>query len=87
MLPACARIIYDISIEDLHVLRLPVSVCLKEDVVSEEMWIAVLVHANGMRKIVAHTTPQGREWQAIDVLLRMLQCKARTKLFGDRFDP
>jgi hypothetical protein len=62
MLPACARIIYEIPIEDLYVIRLLVAGYLEEDVVSEEMRIAVRVHANGGCKIVAQTTPQGRQW-------------------------
>jgi hypothetical protein len=79
---ACARVIYKIPLQDMHVLRLPVPACLERSV-SEEMWIVVLVHANGMRKVLAHTTPQAQQGQAVDVLLRMLQVRARKKLFVD----
>jgi hypothetical protein len=36
-----------------------------------------------MRKVLAATEGHEKEWQAISVLLRMLQHDAKRKLFGD----
>lgn len=76
---------HNIPIDDLQVLRLPVS--SRDDdgnEVSCGQWIAVLVHANGMRKVLAVTKAFEHEWQAVDVLLRMLQVDLRKRLFGER---
>ncbi|KAF2028873.1 hypothetical protein EK21DRAFT_68731 [Setomelanomma holmii] len=80
---ACARVIHNIDIADMQILRLPVFTCNEDDnMVLEEQWIAVLAHPGGMRKVLEKTEPHQQEWQAVSVLLGMMQHDARKKLFG-----
>ena len=82
---ACATAVHNISKVDLDILQLPVVVGEEDGQTDpDELWIAVLVHPNGMRKVLAETDPYKHEWQAIGVLLRMLRLEARKKLFGHR---
>jgi hypothetical protein len=83
ILTVCARVVHGIDISDLQVIRLPVFTGKEDDgTVLEEQWKAVLVYPNGMRNVLAATEAHEMEWQAISVLLRMLQHDARKKLFG-----
>jgi hypothetical protein len=48
----------------------------------KQQWTAILVHGNGMRKVLTQTTPSKTEGQAVSVLLQMLRWQTKKKLFG-----
>lgn len=66
----------------MQVLCLPLLSPGSEDKDPEKRWIGLLVHANGMRKILAQTSPQIQESQAIGILLGMLHRTVKEELFG-----
>ena len=66
----------------MQVLCLPLLSPASEDRDPEARWIGLLVHANGMRKVLAQTPPQLQEFQAVSVLLGVVRKSVKEKLFG-----